>query len=88
MKSWYRHRFHSVMALQFAFAAVRWMPKLVQPLVAAPTALIFFLMLKRERLAVACNLRQVSGKAGLGLYWKVYCVFYSFCDLIVCHRPS
>jgi lauroyl/myristoyl acyltransferase len=83
VKSWYQHRFHSVGALQFAFAAVRWMPRWAQSVVAAPTALFFFLMLQRERRAVAGNLRRVSGKAGLGLYWKVYCVFYSFCDLIV-----
>jgi hypothetical protein len=40
-------------------------------------------MLKRERRAVAGNLRRVSGKRGLALQWKVYRVFYSFCDLIV-----
>jgi KDO2-lipid IV(A) lauroyltransferase len=62
---------------------MRWMPRFVQPPIAAITALIFFLMLKRERRAVARNLRQVSGKRGLGLQWKVYRVFYSFCDLIV-----
>jgi KDO2-lipid IV(A) lauroyltransferase len=54
------------------------------------TALIFFLMLKRERRAVASNLRQISGKRGLPLQWKVYWVFYSFCDLMVsyCFIPQ
>jgi len=52
--------------------------------------MIFFVMLKRERRAVAGNLRQVSGKRGLALQWKVYWVFYSFCDLMVsyCYVPQ
>ncbi len=83
MKSWYRHRFHNVAALQLVFTTMRSAPRFVQPPMAAITALIFFLMLKRERRAVAGNLRRVSGKAGLSLYWMVYRVFYSFCDLIV-----
>jgi KDO2-lipid IV(A) lauroyltransferase len=54
------------------------------------TALVFFLMLKRERQAVTGNLRRVSGKRGLALRWKVYWVFYSFCDLMVsyCFVPQ
>jgi KDO2-lipid IV(A) lauroyltransferase len=54
------------------------------------TALIFFCMLKQERRAVTGNLRQVSGKRGLALNWKVYRVFYSFCDLMVsyCFVPQ
>jgi len=83
LKHWYRHRFHNVSALNIVFLTMRWMPRFAQPPIAAVTALIFFLLLKRERRAVAGNLRQVSGKRGLGLQWKVYRVFYSFCDLIV-----
>ena len=83
MKRWYRHHFHNVPALRFAFFAVRWMPHFAQPPVASVTALIFFLLLKHERRAVTHNLRQVSGRKGLGLQWKVYRVFYSFSDLIV-----
>ena len=83
MKRWYRHRFHNVTALSIVFFTMRWLPRFVQPPLAAVTALIFFLMLKRERRAVARNLHRVSGKRGLGLQWKVYRVFYSFCDLIV-----
>jgi len=47
-------------------------------------------MLKRERRAVAANVRQISGKRGLALQWKVYWVFYSFCDLMVsyCFVPQ
>ena len=65
-------------------------PRFLHPPVAAVTALIFLLILKRERRAVARNLRRVSGKRGLALQWKVYRVFYSFCDLIVsyCYVPQ
>jgi KDO2-lipid IV(A) lauroyltransferase len=47
-------------------------------------------MLKQERRAVTGNLRRVSGKSGLALHWKVYWVFYSFCDLMVsyCFVPQ
>jgi KDO2-lipid IV(A) lauroyltransferase len=83
LKRWYRHRFHNVTALSIVFFTMRWLPRFVQPPLAAVTALIFFLMLKSERRAVARNLRRVSGRRGLGLQWKVYHVFYSFCDLIV-----
>ena len=65
-------------------------PRSLHPPVAAVTALIFFFILKRERGAVTRNLRQVSGKSGLALWWKVYWVFYSFCDLMVsyCFVPQ
>lgn len=66
------------------------LPRFLHPPVAAVAALIFFLMLKRERRAVTGNLRKVSGKRGLALRWKVYRVFYSFCDLMVsyCFVPQ
>src|SRR5215471_12554092 len=66
------------------------LPRFLHPPVAAVTALIFFLMLKRERRAVTRNLGRVSGKRGLVLRWKVYRVFYSFCDLMVsyCFVPQ
>jgi KDO2-lipid IV(A) lauroyltransferase len=66
------------------------MPRFVQPPIAAVTALIFFFLLKRERRAVAGNLRRISGKRGLALQWKVYRVFYSFCDFMVsyCYVPQ
>jgi predicted LPLAT superfamily acyltransferase len=54
------------------------------------TALVFFFILKKERRAVTGNLRRVSGKRGLALQWKVYWVFYSFCDLMTsyCFVPQ
>jgi predicted LPLAT superfamily acyltransferase len=72
------------------FAIMPRLPRFLHPPVAAVTALIFFLMLKRERRAVTGNLRRVSGKRGLALQRKVYRVFYSFCDLMVsyCFVPQ
>lgn len=66
------------------------LPRFLHPPVAAVAALFFFLILKRERRAVTGNLRRVSGKRGLALQWKVYRVFYSFCDLMVsyCFVPQ
>ncbi len=66
------------------------LPRFLHPPVAAVTALVFFVILKRERRAVTGNLRRVSGKRGLALQWKVYKVFYSFCDLMVsyCFVPQ
>ena len=66
------------------------LPRFFHPPVAAVTALIFYLILKRERAAVTRNLRRVSGKRGPALHWKVYRVFYSFCDLMVsyCFVPQ
>ena len=63
LKRWYRHRFHNVIALSIVFSTMRWLPRFVQPPIAAVTALIFFLLLKRERRAVARNLRQSLGQA-------------------------
>ncbi len=87
---WYEHRFHNTTALRMIFLIMPRLPRCLHPPVAAVTALIFFLMLKRERRAVTGNLRWVSGKRGLGLQWKVYLVFYSFCDLMVsyCFVPQ
>lgn len=90
MTRWYEHRFHNPTALRMIFVIMPRLPRFLHPPVAAVTALIFFLMLKRERRAVAGNLRRVSGKRGLALQWKVYWVFYSFCDLMVsyCFVPQ
>jgi Kdo2-lipid IVA lauroyltransferase/acyltransferase len=87
---WYQHRFHNTTALRMIFVIMPRLPRFLHPPVAAVTALIFFLILKRERQAVTGNLRQVSGKRGLALRWKVYRVFYSFCDLMVsyCFVPQ
>jgi predicted LPLAT superfamily acyltransferase len=87
---WYEHRFHNITAQRIIFAIIPRLPRFVHPPIAVVTALIFFAMLKLERRAVAGNLRQVSGKSGLALQWKVYWVFYSFCDLMVsyCYVPQ
>ena len=90
MTRWYQHRFHNVSALRTVFRIMPHLPRLVHPPLAAVTAMIFFLMLKRERQALTRNLRRVSSKHGLFLHWKVYRVFYSFCDLMVsyCYVPG
>jgi predicted LPLAT superfamily acyltransferase len=87
---WYEHRFHNPTALRMIFVIMPRLPRFLHPLLAAVTALVFFLMLKRERRAVTGNLRRVSGKRGLALQWKVYWVFYSFCDLMAsyCFVPQ
>ncbi len=90
MTRWYEHRFHNIPAQRIIFAIIPRLPRFLHPPIAVVTALIFFLMLKQERRAVAGNLRRVSGKRGLALQWKVYWVFYSFCDLMVsyCYIPQ
>jgi KDO2-lipid IV(A) lauroyltransferase len=55
----------------------------MHPPIAVVTALIFFVLLERERNAVAGNLRRILGKNGIALWWEVYWVFYSFCDFVV-----
>jgi KDO2-lipid IV(A) lauroyltransferase len=90
LSAWYQHRFHNVVAHRIVFSTMPWLPRFLQPPIASVTALIFFLILKRERQAVTSNLRHVSGRSGLALYWKVYRTFYSFCDLVVsyCYVPQ
>ena len=90
MTRWYQHRFHNTTALRMIFVIMPRLPRFLHPPVAAITALIFYVILKRERRAVTGNLRRVSGKRGLVLRWKVYLVFYSFCDLMVsyCFVPK
>jgi lauroyl/myristoyl acyltransferase len=72
------------------FRSVAWVPRFAQPPIAVVTALVFCYMLKRERKAVAGNLRQITGSRGLALLWKVYRVFYSFSDSMVsyCYVPQ
>src|ERR1700733_7609236 len=87
---WYEHRFHNTTALRMIFVIMPRLPRFLHPPVAAVTALIFFLIMRRERRAVTGNLRRVAGKRGIALQWKVYWVFYSFCDLMVsyCFVPQ
>ncbi len=90
MTRWYQHDFHNTTALRMIFVVMPRVPRFLHPPLASVTALVFFLILKRERRAVTGNLRRVSGKRGLLLQWKVYRVFYSFCDLMVsyCYVPQ
>ena len=90
MTRWYEHRFHNTTALRMIFAIMPRLPRFLHPPVATVAALIFFLLLKQERRAVAGNLRRVCRRSGLALQWKVYRVFYSFCDLMVsyCFVPQ
>jgi KDO2-lipid IV(A) lauroyltransferase len=87
---WYQHRFHNVLTHRIVFYTIPRVPRFLHPPIAVVTALIFFFLLKRERRAVAGNLRRISGKRGLALQWKVYCVFFSFCDFMVsyCYVPQ
>jgi KDO2-lipid IV(A) lauroyltransferase len=89
MKRWYWHRFHNVQAHRIVFATIPHLPRFLHPPIAVVTALIFLLLLRRERLAVRGNLRKVTGLSGWRLWWKVGRVFYSFCDLVVsyCYVP-
>lgn len=90
MKLWYRHRFHTVLAHRIVFSTIPLLPRFIHPPIAAVTAAVFLLILKSERRAVTANLRQITGARGARLTWKVYRVFYSFCDLIVsyCFVPQ
>jgi len=76
--------------LRLMFWSIDRLPRFIQPVIAIGTALFFGCMLKRERKAVASNLRQITGSRGLSLYWKVYRVFYSFSDFMVsyCYVPG
>jgi len=76
--------------LQLMFWSMDRLPRFIQPILAIGTALFFGYLLKRERRAVASNLRQITGSSGLSLYWKVYRVFYSFSEFMVsyCYVPD
>jgi Kdo2-lipid IVA lauroyltransferase/acyltransferase len=89
VKRWYSHRYHTTLAHRIVFATIPLLPRFFHPPIAAVTAGIFFLLLRRERRAVAANLRRVVHLEGPRLWWNVGRVFYSFCDLIVsyCYVP-
>jgi lauroyl/myristoyl acyltransferase len=80
---WYQHRFHNTQILELMFTGVPRIPRFARRYVAMATAFFFFRLMKKERGAVACNLRQITGSRGLALQWKVYRVFYSFSNLMV-----
>ena len=89
MTRWYQHGFHTLSAHRIVFSTIPRLPRFAHPPVAVVTALIFFFLLKRERRAVAGNLRRILKERGLALWWEVYRVFYSFCDFVVsyCYVP-
>jgi len=90
VKRWYSHRYHTTLSHRIVFAIIPLLPQFVHPPIAAVTSAIFFLLLRRERRAVAGNLRRITRLKGLPLWWNVGRVFYSFCDLIVsyCFVPQ
>ncbi len=89
-KRWYWHGYHTVSAHKLVFWTIPWLPKVVHPPIAAVTALIFFVLLKKERRAVRANLDHVQRRRPLAAWWRVYKVFYSFCDFVVsyCYVPK
>ena len=89
MTRWYQHRYHTISAHEIVFAIIPKVPRFAHPPIAAVTALLFYFLLPKERRAVRCNLRAITGSSGMVLRWKTYQVFYSFCDLIVsyCYVP-
>jgi KDO2-lipid IV(A) lauroyltransferase len=89
VKRWYSHGFHTTLAHRIVFAIIPRLPQFAHPPIAVLTAAIFFLLLGRERRAVAGNLRRIARLSGPRLWWNVGRVFYSFCDLIVsyCYVP-
>jgi lauroyl/myristoyl acyltransferase len=86
---WYQHGYHTPFAHQLVFSIIPKLPKFVHPPIALVTALIFFLLLKKERKALVNNLRQICGGRKLRLSGKALRVFYSFCDFMVsyCYVP-
>ncbi len=89
MTRWYQHRYHTLLSHRIVFAIIPKLPKFLHPPIAAVTALIFFLLLRRERAAVMRNLSHILGPGRLRLRWEAWRVFYSFCDFIVsyCYVP-
>lgn len=87
--AWYDHKYHNETNLRIVFAIIPRLPKFFHPPIAIVTALIFFLLLKKERRAIKNNLQRICGNNSW-LNWKAFKVFYSFCDFIVsyCYVPS
>jgi KDO2-lipid IV(A) lauroyltransferase len=87
---WYQHRFHNTQVLQLMFDGIPRIPRFAHPPVAMLTAFFFARLMKKEREAVACNLRQITGSRGPALHWKVYRVFYTFSNLMAsyCYLPQ
>ena len=90
MTHWYQHRYHTLSAHEIVFAIIPKVPRILHPPIAAVTAFIFYFLLAKERRAVIQNMRAITRSNSLGLRWKTYRVFYSFCDLIVsyCYVPQ
>ena len=90
MKRWYGHKYNNTLSLRLIFRTIPHFPKWIHPPIAVVTALLFLFLLKAERKAVACNLRRVTGAGSVGILWKTYRVFYSFCDFMVsyCYVPK
>jgi predicted LPLAT superfamily acyltransferase len=86
---WYQHGYHTVTSHKIIFATMPYVPKLLHPPIAALAALVFFVLLKKERRAIAGNLRLTSGRSGARLWWNAWRTFYSFCDFMVsyCYVP-
>ena len=86
---WYQHRYHTPFAHKLVFTIIPRIPRLTHPPIAVVTALIFFLLLSKERRAVVRNLRHIRPGGPLRLHWEAYRVFYSFCDFMVsyCYVP-
>jgi lauroyl/myristoyl acyltransferase len=90
VRRWYEHGYHNTLSLRLIFGIIPRIPKLLHPPIAAATALLFLFLLKAERRAVAHNLGKVARAGRLGILWKTYRVFYSFCDFMVsyCYVPG
>src|SRR5580704_10293058 len=57
---WYQHRYHTISTHEIVFAIIPRVPRFVHPAIAAVTALIFYLLLAKERRAVIHNMRVIT----------------------------
>jgi predicted LPLAT superfamily acyltransferase len=89
MRHWYQHKFNSPIFLKIVFHTIPRLPRILHPPIAAVTALVFFLLLGKERRGILENLKHIRPCNRMHQLWKAYRTFYSFCDFVVsyCYVP-
>ncbi|MEW6366659.1 MAG: lysophospholipid acyltransferase family protein [Acidobacteriota bacterium] len=86
---WYDHGYHTPFFLRLVFSTIPRLPRFIHPPIAAVTAMIFFVVLRRERAALMRNLMRLGPHGRLWLRYKAFKIFYSYCDFMVsyCYVP-
>lgn len=85
---WYRHRWNTDLSWRLILRIIPRVPPFLRPPIHLVTTAICFAAMGEERRASRRNLRRVTGKKGLALFFLSFRLFYDFSKFMVVYTEA